>query len=221
MVLDVRRTPRRPDPLEMREEDPRLTRVESPDELQEMRSVEGIGVWVFVLLAFFLFVIGIWNWREHADFLTELAIEASTEPELIEPPVIEFGVELIEYEADKEFEILESGFAASEPDGSWIVAPEAVISFKAGEERQMRLTVRLLPFVAEGTEQREVTFDSSGGLLTVALKNEINTVMIDLDDAAVQRVILRCSSFDTPSSLGLGADSRSLCAKLVGAQVDF
>jgi len=197
-----------------------LCGVDHSDRSHSFFADNGFGVWFFVLLSAFLFVVGIWNWREHTDFLSESATELPTEPENIEPPVIELGVELIHNETGKEFEFLEDGFGAPEPDGSWIVAPEAIISFKASEGRPESLTIRLIPFAAEGTAERRIIVDSSGVSTSAVLENEVNTFVIDLDGEAIQRVTLGCSSFDSPAALGLGADSRNLCAKLIGARVD-
>ena len=116
--------------------------------------------------------------------------------------------------------ILSYGFDTPEPDGTWIVANSSRIIFEVEGGRPGRIALTFYPFLTEAISSRDVEVLSTADSMKVSLVDGVTTISVALDGSSQQAVDIRCASVDSPADLGVGADKRTLCAKLLSVKVE-
>ena len=118
--------------------------------------------------------------------------------------------------------ILGDGFEESEPDGTWIMAIDSMIDFRAKPNRRpVEIDLHLLPLTSPVKPYRSFEFSSSADAqsVTVDEKTSVLNVTLKLDGARVQQVRIKCDELVSPLFLRIGPDRRPMCAKLLWIRV--
>ena len=174
-----------------------------------------------LLAASVLFLLlGSWSWTKRVEF--GVIGEAVKSEDLVESRLVDLGVTLpmiATADSDSQW-ILDLGFATPEPDGTWIVDFESRIVFESRTGSPETLELSFYPFLHGDVIEREIEVETSLETTLFTLIDGINSVTVRLDGERRQIIDVRCSRMDSPKDLGMGADKRPLCAKLLSVRVD-
>ena len=182
----------------------------------ETRSaVSPLLVWIVLVVSCLYTSVGVIVWGIPALWAPAVGNNASE----IGPELVEVGVVISTSSNNGNTRVLEGGFSSPEPDGTWISSMVARVTFEAIGGNSARVTMNLVPFVFGDITSRTLQISSSKETVEVSLSEGINTVELALDGASRQTIDFFCPRLDSPQSLGLSEDPRSLCAKLLNFSV--
>lgn len=115
---------------------------------------------------------------------------------------------------------LEKGFADREADGTWVSGGLASLRFRTPEGTSPRiLALAIFPFTTDRIPIREVEIRTSMGATRFDLQSGGQVIEVEVDGSEKQLVTIRCQPIGSPAELGIGADVRNLCLKLMWFQV--
>ena len=137
----------------------------------------------------------------------------------IEGPEVPFG-QPVGVDQSLPRAVLETGFAHSDADGTWVTSSLASLRFNTvGESAPTSLALAVYPFTSEAFPTREIQVATSRGTSRFNLTGGGQVVVVQLDGSATQLVTIRCQLIGSPLELGLGDDVRPLCIKLIWFEV--
>ena len=195
--------------------------VECAEALPDERLTDGQAVArILLAVSVFFLLLGAWSWTNRVEFVAPLGGEALMSDDLAELRIVDLG-ETLPMTSDSEGHwILSYGFDTPEPDGTWIVDIESRIVFEARAGSPKIVEISFYPFLFGDLVERDIEIRTSVGVDEVKLVDGINTVAVALDGERRQVIDVSCTRVDSPRDLGLGADERTLCAKLLEVRVE-
>ena len=108
------------------------------------------------------------------------------------------------------------GFGPLEPDGVWMNASDALVTFRpTGPQVSLAAVFEVVPLI--GGERTSLTLYSqtSGEWAVHELHEGLNQVEVALPSREVQSIAFACGKLASPSELGINSDTRPLCVKFV------
>ena len=177
------------------------------------------AVRLLLAISLFFLLLGAWSWTNRVEFVAPLGDGTLYSDDLAELRTVDVGPVLPMTSADEWHWVLSYGFDTPEPDGTWIVALRSRIIFEADGDAPRQLVLNLYPFLVGEVSSREIEVRSSAGAVSRTLVDGVNGVSVPLDGDARQVVEITCSRVDSPLDLGVGADERTLCAKLLDIRI--
>jgi len=175
---------------------------------------------ILLAVSVFFLLLGAWSWTNRVEFVAPLGGEALMSDDLAEFRIVDLGETLPMTSESEGHWILSYGFDMPEPDGTWIVDIESRIVFEARAGSPKIVEISFYPFLFGDLVERDIEIRTSVGVDEVKLVDGINTVAVALDGERRQVIDVSCSRVDSPRDLGIGADERTLCAKLLSIRVD-
>ena len=175
---------------------------------------------ILLAVSVFFLLLGAWSWTNRVEFVAPLGGEALMSDDLSELRIVDLGATLPMTSESKGHWILSYGFDTPESDGTWIVDIESRIVFEARAGSPKTVEFDFYPFLFDDLVERDIEIRTSIGVDEVKLVDGINTVSVTLDGERRQVIELGCSRVDSPRDLSIGADERTLCAKLLSVRVD-
>jgi len=177
---------------------------------------------ILLAVSVFFLLFGAWSWTNRVEVESSPVREMMRSGDLAELRLVDLGVTLpMTATADSNDQwILDYGFHTPEPDGTWIVDFESRIIFEARSGSPETLELRFYPFLHGDVTERELEVRTSSETVTFTVVDGINSVTVSLDGEPSQVIDIGCSRLDSPKDLGMGADKRPLCAKLLSVRVD-
>ena len=216
--------------VELHENDPRLgapdeSLVNSPgavcakDHPVDELADGPVAARILLVVSVFFLLLGAWSWTNRVEFVAPLGGEALMSDGR-EVGIVDLGATLAMSTESGAHGILFYGFHTPEPDGTWIVDFESRIIFEARSGSPETLELRFYPFLHGDVTERELEVRTSSETVTFTVVDGINSVTVSLDGEPSQVIDIGCSRLDSPKDLGMGADKRPLCAKLLSVRVD-
>ena len=185
--------------------------------LKQQSDLQTVG-WISFALSALLLVVGVRSWASRTEFVPSVGWMSPSDLE--ESRTIDLGIRHSMVADSSKTLILTAGFGEPEPDGTWIVELDSQLELRTKSGSPRALKLELFPFLFEDLVERDIDIRTSVGVEQVKLIDGINTVSVVLDGERRQKVDIGCSRVDSPRDLGIGADGRTLCAKLLSIQVD-
>lgn len=190
------------------------------DRPEELLTAAGSAVRLLLAVSTLFLLLGAWSWTNRVEFVAPLGSETLLSDELKELRLVDLGVTLPMTNGSDSHWILSYGFDAPEPDGTWIVDIESRIVFEARTGSPKSLELKFYPFLFEELAERDIELRTSVGVEVASLIDGVNTISIALDGGRRQIIEVKCTRIDSPRDLGLGADERTLCAKLLEVRIE-
>ena len=107
-----------------------------------------------------------------------------------------------------------TGFSYPEDDGAWITGHHARLTFDNVPTDTVR--VSLYPFLPPEWTHIDINILTDSEATPIRLNDGVTTVDLPIKANTWNELVFRCDTLHRPSELGLGADERLLCAKVVG-----
>ena len=107
-----------------------------------------------------------------------------------------------------------TGFSYPEDDGAWITGHHARLTFDNVPTDTVR--VSLYPFLPPEWTHIDISILTDSEATPIRLNDGVTTVDLPIKANTWNELVFRCDTLHRPSELGLGADERLLCAKVVG-----
>ena len=180
----------------------------------------GLALRVFLGVSLFFALLIAWGKTNRVDFEASLDEAGLIGEDLSEFQIVDLGSTLPMTTDSDTIWILSYGFGAPESDGTWIVDPQSQIVFEARTGSPETLELSLYPFLHERLGKRDVEISTSVGTEVFTLTDGINSVAVPLDRGRRQVIEIGCGQVESPRELGVGADDRTLCAKLLSVRVE-
>jgi hypothetical protein len=190
------------------------------DRPEELLTVGRSAARLLLAVSAFFLLLGAWSWTNRVEFVAPLGGEALMSGDLAELRIVDLGETLPMTSESEGHWILSYGFDTPEPDGTWIVDIESRIVFEARTGSPKILEFKFYPFLFEELAERDIEIRTSVGVEVASLIDGVNTISVALDGGRRQIVEVKCTRVDSPRDLGLGADERTLCAKLLEVRVE-
>ena len=175
---------------------------------------------ILLAVSTFFLLLGAWSWTNRVAFVAPLGGEALMSDDLADLRIVDLGATLPMTSESEAQWILSYGFDTPEPDGTWIVDIESRIVFEARAGSPKTVQLSLYPFLFDELVERDIEIRTSVGVDQVKLTEGVNTVSVALGGEQRQIIDIGCNRVDSPRDLGIGADERTLCVKLLAVRVD-
>jgi len=107
-----------------------------------------------------------------------------------------------------------TGFSYPEEDGAWITGHHARLTFDNAQTNTVR--VSLYPFLPPEWTHIDINILTDSEATPIRLKDGVTTIDLPVKANTWNELVFRCDTLHRPSELGVGADERLLCAKVVG-----
>jgi hypothetical protein len=107
-----------------------------------------------------------------------------------------------------------AGFSYPEDDGAWITGRHARLTFDNVPTDAVR--VSLYPFLPPEWTHIDINILTDSEATPIRLNNGVTTIDLPVKANTWNELVFRCDTLHRPSDLGLSADERPLCAKILG-----
>ena len=106
-----------------------------------------------------------------------------------------------------------TGFSYPEEDGAWITGHHARLTFDNVPTDTVRIS--LYPFLPPEWTHIDINILTDSAATPIRL-NGVTTIDLPVKTNTWNELVFRCDTLHRPNELGLGADERPLCAKILG-----
>ena len=107
-----------------------------------------------------------------------------------------------------------TGFSYPEDDGAWLTGHHARLTFDNVPTDTVR--VSLYPFLPPEWTHIDINILTDSEATPIRLNAGVTTIDLPIKANTWNELVFRCDTLHRPSELGLGADQRPLCAKVLG-----